>query len=98
MSHAAAKDANACRSFAATFVTADARPTDLRDVALCYELGGDVAMLRNDHPAAVQNYDQALARWREFGRRKLVSAYLREHLHSAEHRRAAALPSMTPAR
>ncbi len=95
---AAAKDANACRSFAATFVTADARPTDLRDVALCYELGGDVAMLRNDHPSAVQNYDQALARWREFGRRKLVSAYLREHLHSAEHRRAAALPSMTPAR
>ncbi|HEX7154618.1 MAG TPA: serine/threonine-protein kinase [Thermoanaerobaculia bacterium] len=88
----AAADANACRMHAATFVPKkDARPMDLRDTALCYELAGDVAMRQARPAEALRHFDDALVRWRELGQRKLDSPYLREHRQSAERRRAAAL-------
>ncbi|HYO75123.1 MAG TPA: hypothetical protein VE010_01570, partial [Thermoanaerobaculia bacterium] len=86
----ASRDAAACQSHVASFVIADARPLDLRDTALCYELAGDVALRRGD-PAAVPAFDEALLRWREFGRRNLDSPFLREHRASAEGRRNRAL-------
>jgi len=85
----AASDASGCHTHAASFVTADARPLDLRDVALCFELEGDVAARTGRPRDAVRHYDEALLRWREFGRRKLDSPFLREHWQSAESRRAA---------
>ncbi|MEO8379933.1 MAG: serine/threonine-protein kinase [Acidobacteriota bacterium] len=86
----AAQDAQACLPLAASFVPSESRPIDLRDVANCYELAGDVAMRRKDAQAAVAQYDEALVRWQEFGRRRLDSPFLREHFASAQTRRAAA--------
>ncbi|HEV7764958.1 MAG TPA: serine/threonine-protein kinase [Thermoanaerobaculia bacterium] len=87
----AAADAAACTAQAATFVTADARPMDLRDIATCYELAGDVAARTRQPQEAVRHFDEALVRWREFGQRKLDSAFLRERKAAAEQRRTAAL-------
>jgi tetratricopeptide (TPR) repeat protein len=84
----AAEDARACLPLASAFVTTEARPIDLRDVAYCYELAGDVAMQGGDARIAVAQYDEALLRWSEFGRRRLDSPFLREHLASAQKRRA----------
>jgi len=87
----AAADAEACRPLADSFVVADARPLDLRDTAFCYELNGDVALRTRQPQAAAQHFEAALARWRDFDRRKLASAFLRDHRASAERRRAEAL-------
>jgi hypothetical protein len=83
-------DAEACLPFTSLFVTKEARPLDLRDSAYCFELAGDVAMRGGRHSEAVRHYDAALVQWREFGRRGLASDFLRDHLASAERRRAAA--------
>ncbi len=85
----AASDARDCSSFAATFAPADSRPLDLRDVALCYGFAGDVAQREGNLAAAAKNYDEAMARWRDFGRRKLASPFLREQIASLSRRQAA---------
>jgi hypothetical protein len=86
----AAADAEVCVPFTSSFVIADARPLDLRDSAYCFELAGDVAMRKGDTAAATKHFDDALLRWREFGRRKLDSPFLRERLASAQQRREVA--------
>jgi len=91
----AAADAETCLPLAASFVVTESRPIDLRDVAYCYELAGDVAMRRQRPEVAVAHFDEALVRWREFGRRRLDSAFLREHLAAAEARRAGAVRGST---
>jgi tetratricopeptide (TPR) repeat protein len=91
----AAKDAGACRPHADSFTTVKARPVDLRDAAFCYELNGDVALRKGDAAEAVRQFDEALVRWNEFGRRKLDSPYLREHRQSAESHRSEALRRVT---
>jgi len=86
----ASTDAETCRALADSFVVSESRPIDLRDVALCYELAGDVAVRQQQPGVAVARFDDALVRWREFTRRHLDSAFLREHLAAAEARRAEA--------
>jgi tRNA A-37 threonylcarbamoyl transferase component Bud32/tetratricopeptide (TPR) repeat protein len=77
-------DAAACLVPAATLVLADARPLDLRDTALCHELAAAVASAQGSPGAAVQELDQALLRWREFGKRGLDSPFLRERIATAQ--------------
>ena len=86
----AAADSQTCLSLADAFVVSESRPIDLRDIAYCYELAGDVAMRKQDARLAVARFDDALVRWREFGRRRIDSPFLRQHLASAEARRAGA--------
>jgi tRNA A-37 threonylcarbamoyl transferase component Bud32/tetratricopeptide (TPR) repeat protein len=89
--NAAATDSEACRSLADSFVVSESRPIDLRDLAFCYELAGDVAMRKQQPGVAAARFDDALLRWRDFGRRHLDSPFLREHIASAETRRAEAV-------
>jgi tetratricopeptide (TPR) repeat protein/tRNA A-37 threonylcarbamoyl transferase component Bud32 len=93
----AATDSEVCLPLADSFVVKESRPIDLRDIAYCYELAGDVAMRRQKATVAMAHFDEALVRWKEFGRRRLDSAFLREHLASAERRRAEAESTIAPA-
>jgi tetratricopeptide (TPR) repeat protein len=84
----ATADATACRSFLPPLELQAARPLDLRDSAYCLELNGDVAARNGKRAEAVTHYHAALARWAEFQRRGMESAFLRGRRESAERRRA----------
>jgi eukaryotic-like serine/threonine-protein kinase len=86
----AAMDSETCLPLAASFVVSESRPIDLRDIAYCYELAGDVAMRKRQPDVAQKHFDEALVRWNEYGTRRLDSEFLRERIASARTRRGEA--------
>jgi tetratricopeptide (TPR) repeat protein len=91
----AAEDARACRKFASKIVMREARPLDLRDVALCYAFSGDVFHRQGNDAEAAKWYAQSDAWWSDFARRNLDSPFLREQIASVAQRRSA-LREVTP--